>query len=392
MANYRNHYPVVLLHGMFGYGQQQKTEAHMPYFGLWNVHIRKLFEEQGIKTVAPSMGPFTGAWNRACEVYAQLFGGTVDYGKAHSEKYGCARYGRTYEALLPEWGTKDEDGNLIKINIIGHSFGGVTGRLLTELMVNGSAEERAVTDPGDLSPLFAGGHKGWVHSITTLASPHDGATCAEGAIGKVMVAACVLICDVTNLIGVTPLRDYYDLELDMYGFNPRLSKPSSLFRHKQFKEYFSQPDSVTYDASLKGAPELNAKLPAQSNVYYFSYRGYRTFRLPFSKNEIPSPLAFPLINVLGFFMGRQKDGCPDPSWRRNDMVINTVSGEAPTGDPRTDVPEAKVGTQYEPGIWNVYPAQFKDHMSFLGWTEKESDFRNFYQTIYDIASTQPTVD
>ena len=102
----------------------------------------------------------------------------------------------------------------------------------------------------------------------------------------------------TNLIGVTPLRDYYDLELDMYGFNPRLSKPSSLFRHKQFKEYFAQPDSVTYDASLKGAPELNAKLPAQ----------------------------------------------------------------------------------------------FKDHMSFLGWTEKESDFRNFYQTIYDIASTQPTVD
>ena len=49
----------------------------------------------GIHTVAPSMGPFTSAWDRACEVYAQLVGGTVDYGKAHSEKYGHERYGRT---------------------------------------------------------------------------------------------------------------------------------------------------------------------------------------------------------------------------------------------------------------------------------------------------------
>lgn len=63
---------------------------------------------------------------------------------------------------------------MIKVNFIGHSFGGVSARMLTELLINGSEEERAATDPSDLSLLFKGGNTGLVHSITTLASPHNG--------------------------------------------------------------------------------------------------------------------------------------------------------------------------------------------------------------------------
>lgn len=174
-------YPVVLLHGMFGWGQQQLLERVVPYFGFYNVNIRKMFQKEGIHTVSPSMGPFTGAWDRACEVYAQLVGGTVDYGKAHSAKYGHERFGRTYtKALLPEWGSLDENGDLIKVNLIGHSFGGATGRMLIELLAHGSAEERRATSPEDLSPLFSGGHADWVHSMTALAAPHDGSTIFNG--------------------------------------------------------------------------------------------------------------------------------------------------------------------------------------------------------------------
>ena len=51
------------------------------------------------------------AWDRTCELYAQLTGTRVDYGKAHAEKYGHARYGRTYEKpLFPGWGEPDADG------------------------------------------------------------------------------------------------------------------------------------------------------------------------------------------------------------------------------------------------------------------------------------------
>ncbi len=74
---YQNKYPVVLLHGMFGFGQQQITNDVLPYFGLWTTDVRKMFIDMGVPCVAPSMGPFTSAWNRACEIYAQLFGGTV---------------------------------------------------------------------------------------------------------------------------------------------------------------------------------------------------------------------------------------------------------------------------------------------------------------------------
>ena len=39
-------YPVVLLHGMFGWGQQQLLERVVPYFGFYNVNIRKMFQKE----------------------------------------------------------------------------------------------------------------------------------------------------------------------------------------------------------------------------------------------------------------------------------------------------------------------------------------------------------
>ncbi len=53
---YQNKYPVVLLHGMFGFGQQQITNDFLPYFGLWTTDVRKMFIDMGVPCVAPSMG------------------------------------------------------------------------------------------------------------------------------------------------------------------------------------------------------------------------------------------------------------------------------------------------------------------------------------------------
>lgn len=78
-------------------------------------------------------------WNDSFKMFHQnifflcqgIKGGTVDYGKAHAEKYGMKRYGKTYpKPMLPQWGTLDENGDLVKVNLIGHSFGGLqTGHL-----------------------------------------------------------------------------------------------------------------------------------------------------------------------------------------------------------------------------------------------------------------------
>ncbi len=45
---YQNKYPVVLLHGMFGFGQQQITNDVLPYFGLWTTDVRKMFIDMGV--------------------------------------------------------------------------------------------------------------------------------------------------------------------------------------------------------------------------------------------------------------------------------------------------------------------------------------------------------
>ncbi len=56
------------------------------------------------------------------------------------------------DPLIAKWDAEH------KINLFGHSFGGVTVRLLAHLMAEGSQEERDATPPDELSPLFKGGH------------------------------------------------------------------------------------------------------------------------------------------------------------------------------------------------------------------------------------------
>lgn len=383
-----NRYPVVLCHGMFGYGQQDIVERVLPYYGLWNTHIRKTFDKAGVHTVAPSLGPFTGAWDRACECYAQLVGGTVDYGKVHSEKYGHARYGRTYKALLPEWGTKDSKGDLIKAEFIGHSFGGATARMLLQLLADGSEEERQGTPAGELSPLFSGGKGDWVHSITTLASPHNGCTLGEKRTGKVMKEICILMCRFFGALDYTPLQCVYDLRLDQWGITtpPRKFKFAPQDVGPKARKYLSMDinhDNIFYDLSRKGAKELNSRLPIRDNVYYFSYRGQRTRKALGGLVQVPGPKSFPVLNILGFAMGVNRLGVPSRAWMANDLVINTVSGTAPDNCPSVDVRKVK---SYSPGIWHVMPLEIKDHMSYLGWKEDKAEFLKFFTDIYDRVS------
>ena len=64
-------------------------------------------------------------------MFYQLKGGKVDYGHAHSTKYGHDRYAETYNTpVYPEWGTLDENGQVRKVHLVSHSFGGMDCRLM----------------------------------------------------------------------------------------------------------------------------------------------------------------------------------------------------------------------------------------------------------------------
>ena len=143
--------PVVFVHGLLGWGQRDRIYRIMPYWGMTTGSLTDYLSAKGYETYAASVGPLSSAWDRACELYAQLVGARTDYGVKHAQDFGHERYGIDYEQpLFDGWGTKRA------VNLVGHSFGGATTRLFLEILTNGCPEEvaaaRAVVDGGMAKP------------------------------------------------------------------------------------------------------------------------------------------------------------------------------------------------------------------------------------------------
>ena len=92
-------------------------------WGAFHGDLGKQLDTLGFKTIETSGGPVSSSYDRAVEIYTQLVGGQVDYGAAHSEKYGHNRYGEIYDiAKYPEISSVN------KVHLISHSFGGMDCR------------------------------------------------------------------------------------------------------------------------------------------------------------------------------------------------------------------------------------------------------------------------
>jgi triacylglycerol lipase len=192
----QNTYPIVLVHGFSGWGRDELFGYK--YWGGIQGDLQEQLKTKGYTVYTAAVGPFSSNWDRACELYAQIKGGQVDYGLTHSTKYGHARYGRNYTGLYPTWGNT-VNGKVNKIHLIGHSMGGQTIRMLAHMLEKGTTGA-PVVEVGSTSPLFAGG-KSWVHSITTISTPNQGTTLADG-ISVVGEAAEDLIVGVFAALGI----------------------------------------------------------------------------------------------------------------------------------------------------------------------------------------------
>ena len=347
-------------HGMLGFGEDELVNKVMPYFG--------------------------GA---ACEVYASLTGTRVDYGKAHSKKYGHDRYGKVYtEAKLPNWGKVADDGEIQRLHILGHSFGGATVRMFAHLMEFGSAEERAVTDPDDLSPLFAGGHGDLVKSVTTIAGPHDG-TVVIDALRPVILPVGRFICyyGFGNLLGNTPFRRIYDMQLiqwKMTSDRDKLLHPTRMLRIGKVFKLWKSGDDVFYDLTLKGAKEINEFVETSPNSYYFSIstdnskrKKDGTYRMKWN--------TFPPFFITGKAIGTcthdpSLDIDIDEWWRVSDGASCTNSALHPSDEDWVDYKDAK--DDLKKGIWNVMPVYQGDHMDVVGLSPQAFLFRRKYRKRY----------
>lgn len=345
-ADFETNYTFVFVHGLSGWGSYDKQNKFLKYWGMRTGDLLEYLNSNGFNCVSASVAPHGSAWDRACELYAQLTGTVVDYGKEHSERCKHERFGTDYSKnpLIDKWDSEN------KINLIGHSFGGATIRLLSELMANGSEEEQKATENSEISELFTGGKADYINSITALASPHNGTTAYD--------------VDANEEVGS--------------GFQNALSSIMAKANNPKTdgREEF---DFANYDMFIDNALELNKKIETLENVYYFSYPCNSSIKNEdgtYYPDESKTEAMFVKTSTL---MGRLKETTPkgfevDESWFMNDGLVNTVSATAPFGAPQKDYEQGNVSR----GEWNIMPIYDGDHMSLQGGFTKKNDVKEFY--------------
>jgi len=356
-------YPYVFVHGLNGFGDD--TGSPVSYWGATGGPLLPaLTESQGVLCFAPSVNPMGSAWDRACELYAALTGTVTDYGAAHSAYYGHERYGRDYGApLFPDWGTVDENNNLRKVNLIAHSFGGATARLLCALLYHGAPEEAAAQQPPgqSCSALFTGDKGDWVFSLTCIAAPHNG-------------TSLLTIADVNPAIATAANW------LSSNGIDEMLANVGLTIGNMSLGQVLQAAktmDTAYYDLTLEGAKEVNLLTRSLCpEVYLFSYP------VDGMDNGKPASEVMALLKPLVWLMGTfiSPENGVDDAWRPNDGLVNTISATYPFDEPSQKVtdPAALTPGSLTPAVWYVMPTTRGDHGSVIGLGRDLEETTGFY--------------
>ena len=352
---------IIFVHGIFGWGEADPLWKVLPCWGMATGDLMAYLRKEGYDVAAASVGPISGAWDRACELYAQLTGTRTDYGAAHAARFGHARFGRTYEnALAPDWSESRP------IDLVGHSFGGTTIRLLAHLLAEGAAEEQEAS-PEDVSPLFTGGKGGWVKHILCISTPHNGSTLFEAWPLYTNLIEWIGI-TASKAMGIADLSGIYDFKLEQFGFqkgeNERLR--DAIRRVSSLK--FPENDWARDDLRVDHAAVLNGQIRMVPGVTYISVPGKRT-RAAKNGEERPvlamtTPLQ-PVSRAMGRFIDQKTAGgiVIGPQWAANDGLVNTYSARCPFGDPSV---RCTIQSRPKPDVWNVLPAVKLDHLEVQG--------------------------
>ncbi|RLN21200.1 hypothetical protein BBJ28_00023753 [Nothophytophthora sp. Chile5] len=368
----QNTYPIVLVHGFGGWGRDELFG--LKYWGGLQGDIQEQLEQEGYTVYTASIGSFSSNWDRACELYAQIKGGQVDYGAKHSAAHEHSQLGRNYSALYPEWGEENADGSVNKIHLIGHSMGGQTVRMLTQMLEKGTTGAPVEEDAAS-HPLFEGG-KSWVHSITTISTPNQGTTLADGLseIGDTMKDLIVTVLSAVG-IGGDDASMVYDAQLDQWNISAKADDETlgeyydRVFSSKIFDPDFT--DVCVWSLSVAGAKEESTWVETLENVYYYSYATIDTFNSRdwlLRKISLPNILTMlPALDVTSIFLGSRY--APDDlglstDWQPNDGAVNTISmsqdyvGELVTYSGTSEI-----------GKWNeMQQLTGLDHMAITGFT------------------------
>ena len=335
----------VFVHGYMGWGSFDIPYKAMPYWGMFTGDLLKRLRKQGFECYSASVAPQGSAWDRACELYAQLAGTRTDYGAAHAARFHHDRFGPDFtgKPIVPQWDAAHP------VNLLGHSFGGPTVRYLAELLVNGHAEEALAVD--DASPLFRGGQGRLLHAVVTLAGTNNG----------------------TSIMGT--------------GMGGR-------------------PDSAEFDMTIDHAVAASRGMRLSPDVYYFACPCCASVRQPDGTHLMDESLTEKMLVSTGNQIGRTRGVTRlgirvDDTWLPNDGLVNTIAAGAPLEQPKNQLGPADVPTK-EPfagvnaadlpaGVWNVFQPYEGDHMSQMGgFFRRNKDVDHYYNELLTLLNRLPS--
>ena len=381
-----NEHPWIFVHGMGGWSKYGE-EA---YWGGWassEGDVIDLFNSNGIEAYAAVVGPFNSAWDRACELYAQLTGTVVDYGEAHSKEHNHERYGYDYtgKPLMGEaWDMKE------KINLVGHSFGGHTVRLFASLMAYGDEAEIAATGE-NTSPLFKGDHGDSIYSVITFSGVHNGSPVANLIHDSFLMTGIIGLLNFAGAIFGSNVLMWEDLFMGHMGLTPKQNEEKAKFSFETIKTAVEAQDNCGYDLTLRGSRELNEKIKTVDTAYYYSYVCNSTYKTSSGK-YLPIMSNFAMFYLtslyIGSLEGKTIDGIyMDETWTKNDGIVPYASALYPETDKdnaKSYEEAVKSGEKLETGVWYYMPVmEGFDHFDFCGTIDYPTSFEDFYYTLVE---------
>lgn len=404
-------FPTVFVHGMMGWGSYEPFSNVLDYWGATSGSMMDYLSGQGYRVYSASTGALSSAWDRSCELYAQITGTRTDYGAAHAKKYGHERYGEDFtgRALIPNfhWSAKN------KLNFVGHSFGVPTIRLLADLLKDGNAEEVSAAKQAGTkaSPLFTGGKGGWIFSITGLHGPNNGSTYLDSAPVST-VGAFSLYGVWAYALGITNVTAIHNFRLEHFGITVKDSEPfgSALLRILQDGSFYSHHDSCWADMDIDRQVYRNKSIEMNPDIFYFSFYGNGVSSGALKTPDLTDFVVMqPYEVILGNYTGATDGAFVDgygayqktvrtpvqnlgEEWQPNDGMVNVLSARVPfhrnaSGKRVFDRYRTyKKGTKLSPGIWNVMPDDGYDHFGVIGGvlSENAADTRAFYKNLMDL--------
>ncbi len=364
-------YPVIFVHGMFGWGERKGFYDILPYWGSTSGDVIGWLNDNGYRCYASTVGPMASSWDQACELYAQLKGTRVDYGEVHAKKHNHERFGRTYDKpLIPDWSENN------KIHLLGHSFGGNCVRLLAHLLAHGSPEEVEASGEG-VSDLFKGGNSGLLCSVTAVCALLNATSAYQTAerfrllpILKEMAATYSAVTCNASFSG-----ELVDIQLEHYGVSRNPADNTLKSVYKTIKDFQTGEDCVEFDMSPEGVNKVNSYARIAEDNYYFSYAFNVVRRYKNTKLYLPMGCSFKFLTFtsslirLNAVINGEKN-----AEKENDGLIEVSAASYPDTEPHTDYDENNV----RKGVWNVMPVTDGDHGSAIGFLSGRLNTRVFY--------------